>query len=151
MDNKSRAPLIKVIDNKYLIVATRDAFKLFLYNYAVKETDLKRKSKFSKAKEKAPHHRKELLHNFLISSEDIDFPVKDPGFHCLEHMVTKEGRRYLVFGGNHNVSILSTTLLTLPRKFSNLSYKAKEELSMKLCTREQSISGKATQICLDKK
>lgn len=104
MDNKSRAPLIKVIDNKYLIVATRDSFKLFLYNYAVKEINVKRKSKFSKAKDKQGKHQKELISNFLISSEDIDFPVKDPGFHCLEHMVTKEGKRYLVFGGNHNVS-----------------------------------------------
>lgn len=37
MDNNSRAPLIKIIDNKYMVTATRNEFKLYLYNWGVKE------------------------------------------------------------------------------------------------------------------
>lgn len=48
MDNNSRSPIVKVIDNKYMVTATRDSFKLFLYNWGVKELKVKKASMFSK-------------------------------------------------------------------------------------------------------
>lgn len=98
MNCKSRAPLIKVIDNKYMVVATRDEFKLFLYSY-----DHSHQKHQSKKRLSSNFPKKQFYQTFMISSKDIQFPEKDPGFHCLEHMHTKEGKRYLVFGGNHNV------------------------------------------------
>lgn len=105
MDNNSRAPLIKIIDNKYLVTATRSSFKLFFYSWGVKEIKVQKKSRFSKfnLSNSSGGGKKQFLHNLLLSSEDIDFRVDDPGFHCVEYLTTREGKRYLLFGGNYNV------------------------------------------------
>ncbi len=52
MSNNSRAPIIKVIDNKYLVTATRNEFKLYLHSWGGKETHKKKSSMFSKYNEK---------------------------------------------------------------------------------------------------
>ena len=68
-------------------------------------------SKFSKFGDKIDSGRKQFLYNLLISSTDLDFDEIDPGFHCVEHLQTKDGKRYLLFGGNHNVIFFNILFL----------------------------------------
>lgn len=106
MDNNSRAPLIKVIDNKYLVCATRDKFSLYAYSHSKNQSpQVKRRSKFASGLdlESPSITKKHLKNHFLISSEDIEFDVDNPGFHCICYHHTKDGMKYLLFGGNHNV------------------------------------------------
>lgn len=107
LDSKSRAPLIKVLDNKYLVTATRDKFALYAYSHSKKSMNglVRRKSKFASSSLDGgvDQNKKVLKKHMLISSEDIEFGVSNPGFHCMCYLQQKDGTRCLLFGGNHNV------------------------------------------------
>lgn len=110
LNSHSRAPLIKVIDNKYLVTATRDKFSLFAYSHSRNKdngnTKIK-KSKFaSGSMENTNGAKKYLKNHLLISSDDILFDVENPGFHSICYHHLKDGTKYLLFGGNHNVNYL---------------------------------------------
>ena len=106
LENNSRAPIIKVIDNKYMVAATRDQFSLYLYSFDKQVGRPQRKSRFSKMQNQGAEGaggKKQLQSQLVISSDDIDFEVESPGYHCVCLHTLRDGTRYLLLGGNFNV------------------------------------------------
>lgn len=111
--NKStKAPLLKILDNKYLVTASRSHFEIYFYQQGPAPTNegglQKRKSRFStlgNVSNAGPNNKLNLFQIFNSQdSQEFCDEVQEPGFHCICQLLQSEGSNYLLLGGNHNVS-----------------------------------------------
>ena len=96
--------LVKVIDDKYFITATRTNF--FIYYFSSHANKVKKSKFLQQEKETQPTQEKLKTKIIFKSSEISKFTseVKNSGFHCIYYLNKENGNKFLLFGGNYNVS-----------------------------------------------